>query len=95
MRERRGRCYHMLPGRMLLAPWLIFNEAWRNIMQMSLNGAWTTVSKQGHDCISLFLLFFLIVSPPSFSVLVILQFVCVLTFPLCFLIFSLMPSLTS
>lgn len=39
---------HVLPGRMLPAPLLIFNEARRNIMQMSLNGAWTPAPKQGH-----------------------------------------------
>lgn len=83
---------HVLPGRMLPAPLLIFNEARRNIMQMSLNGAWTTAPKQGHRLLHPPPLR-LPIYPPSFSVLLIAQFVCVLTLPLFFLIFSLMPSL--
>lgn len=71
---------HVLPGRMLPAPLIIFNEARGNIMQMSLNGAWTRpkagspITKSPSSSSSSLHLF----SP---SVLVILQFVCALIFP--------------
>lgn len=72
----------MLPGKMLPAPLLIFNEARRNIMQMSLNGAWTTAPKQGHQSLHLPLpplcLHFY---PPSLFVLLFVQFPCVLNCP--------------
>lgn len=38
------RLSHLLPGRMFPAPRLIFNETRKSIMQMSLNGAWTSPS---------------------------------------------------
>lgn len=65
---------HVSPGRMLLAPLLIFNEARRNIMQMSLNGAWTTAPRQGHRSLHLPLPpLHLTICPPSFSVLLIVE----------------------
>lgn len=42
--EEEERLSHLLPGRMFPAPLLIFNEARKSIMQMSLNGAWTSSS---------------------------------------------------
>lgn len=52
-RKKEEMLSHVLPGRMFPAPLHIFNEARRNIMQMSLNGAWTTARKQGHRLLHL------------------------------------------
>lgn len=43
---------HVSPGRMFPAPLLIFNEARKSIMQMSLNGAWTSPSSKAGSAVN-------------------------------------------
>lgn len=93
MRERRGRFYHMC----------YLAECWQHLCS-SLMRPWGTLCrwvlmdrwlapKQGHWLRRLLLPpLCLPIHPPSFSVHVIVQFVCVLIFPFFVLIFSLMPA---